>query len=173
MLSLEYFYKVNCSVNVRFWHISFQRDCLNCWLVKRSWSLNLWASCGESNIAKSLLTFRIRSLLFWREKNLSPNFGVMVYFFGLGRFWIYWVVGLLKSFLTRGPLNVGRLVENSSRISNMASRGKTHTFGRHVELIKFNDMALVSQFWVSFIWHFLRMLEHWLVVGLRSWQPAR
>ncbi len=32
------------------------------------------------------------------KKNLSPNFGVIVFFFGLGRFSIYWVVGLLKSF---------------------------------------------------------------------------
>jgi hypothetical protein len=29
--------------------------------------------------------------------------------------------------------HVGRHVENSLRISNMASRGKTHTFGRHVD----------------------------------------
>ena len=26
MLFLEYFYRVNCSVDIRFWHISFQRD---------------------------------------------------------------------------------------------------------------------------------------------------
>ena len=34
----------------------------------------------------------------------------------------------------KSPYRVGRHVENSLRISNMASRGKTHTFGRHVEI---------------------------------------
>ncbi len=37
----------------------------------------------------------------------------------------------LKTGRFENPL-VGRHVENSLRISNMASRGKTHTFGRHV-----------------------------------------
>jgi hypothetical protein len=60
-------------------------------------------------MAKAPFSFKILSLLFWREKNLSPNFGVMV-FFGLGRFLIYWVVGLLKSFfLTRGPYTLGAM----------------------------------------------------------------
>ena len=58
------------------------------------------------NVTWLSLLFLLRFFLFYlnsaREKNLSPNFGVM-FFFGLGRFSIYWVVGLLKSFLTRGP----------------------------------------------------------------------
>ncbi len=42
--------------------------------------------------------------------------------------------GLIEAgrFFFENPL-VGRHVENSLRISNMASRGKTHTFGRHVD----------------------------------------
>ncbi len=47
------------------------------------------ASCGECNMAKSPFSFKILSLLFGEKKNLSPNFGLMVFFFGLGRFSIY------------------------------------------------------------------------------------
>ena len=46
------------------------------------------------------------------KKNLSPNIGVIVFFFGLGRFSIYRVAGLLKSSFDKRPLNVGRHVEN-------------------------------------------------------------
>ena len=56
-------------------------------------------------MAKSPFLFKILSLYFWREKNLSPDFGVMVLiFFGLGRFSICWVVGLLKSFFWQEAL---------------------------------------------------------------------
>ncbi len=84
-------------------------------------------------MAKSPFSFKILSLLFWREKKSKSKFWSDCIFFGLGRFSIYWVVGLLKSSFDKRPLNVVRHVENSLRISNMASRGKTHTFGRHVE----------------------------------------
>ena len=64
--------------------------------------------------------FRFFSLLSWREKNLSPNFGVIVFFFGLGRFSIYWVVGLLKSSFDKRPLNVGLHVEINLKLIHMA-----------------------------------------------------
>ena len=45
-------------------------------------------------------------------------------------------------FWKKSPYRVGRHVENSLRISNMASRGKTHTLGRHVERLKIVFMAV-------------------------------
>jgi len=75
------------------------------------------------DMAKSPFLFKILSLYFWREKNLSPDFGVMVFFLDLVDFKVYWVVGLLKSF-DRRPLSVWRHVENVFYLKdsrNMAS----------------------------------------------------
>jgi len=72
--------------------------------------------CHVGNVTWLSLPFFLRFFLFCfgEKKNLSPNFGVIVFFFGLGRFSIYWVVGLLKSSFDKRPLNVGRHVENGS-----------------------------------------------------------
>jgi len=61
--------------------------------------------CHVGNVTWLSLPFFLRFFLFCfgEKKNLSPNFGVIVFFFGLGRFSIYRVVRLLKSSLTRGP----------------------------------------------------------------------
>ena len=74
-------------------------------------------------MAKSPFLFKILSLYFWREKNLSPDFGVMV-FFGLGRFLNLLGRGTSQVFFDKRPLNVGRHVEYVfyfKRLRDMAS----------------------------------------------------
>ena len=71
--------------------------------------------CHVGNVTwLSLPFFLILSLLFWREKKSKSKFWSDWIFFGLGRFSIYRVVGLLKSSFDKRPLNVGRHVENGS-----------------------------------------------------------
>jgi hypothetical protein len=71
-------------------------------------------------MAKSPLFLRFFLFCFGEKKNLSPDFGVIVYFFGLGRFSIYRVVGLLKSSFDKRPLNVGLHVEINLKLIHMA-----------------------------------------------------
>jgi hypothetical protein len=64
-------------------------------------------------VAKSPLFFDSFSFVFFeREKKSKSKFWSDCIFFGLGRFSIYKVVGLLKSSFDKRPLNVGRHVEN-------------------------------------------------------------
>ncbi len=58
--------------------------------------------------------------------------------------------------------HVGHHVENSLRISNMASRGKTHTFGRHVE-----DVFYLKDFMT---WLVCKMLSD--ILFLRAWSSS-
>ena len=53
-----------------FWHISFGKmlELLTC---KEIMTFESWASCGEFNMAKSLLTFRILSLLVREKKKIQ------------------------------------------------------------------------------------------------------
>ncbi len=63
-------------------------------------------------MAKSPFSFKILSLLFWREKkNLSPNFGVMVFFLDLVDFQSTRLWDFSSLFFDKRPLNVGRHVE--------------------------------------------------------------
>ena len=57
--------------------------------------------------------------LFWREKNLSPGFGVMV-FFGLGRFLNLLGCGTSQVFFDKRPLNVGCHVLINLKLIDMA-----------------------------------------------------
>jgi hypothetical protein len=54
--------------------------------------------CHVVNVTWLSPFFRFFSLLSWREKKSKSKFRSDCIFFGLGRFSIYWVVGLLKSF---------------------------------------------------------------------------
>jgi hypothetical protein len=83
-------------------------------------------------MASVFFSLRFFFSFFWREKNLSPGFGVMV-FFGLGRFFF------------KKNLLVGRHVEINLKLIHMASGVKIHTLGRHVE----NSLRIANMaFWV-------------------------
>ncbi len=71
-------------------------------------------------MAKSPFSFKILSLLFWREKKSKSKFWSDCIFFGLGRFSIYWVVRLLKSSFDKRPVNVGLHVEINLKLIHMA-----------------------------------------------------
>ncbi len=87
-------------------------------------------------MAKSSFPFKILfSFIFFGEKKKSKSkFWSDGFFFGLGRFSIYWGRGTSQVFFfDKRPLNVGRHVEINLKLIHRASGVKTHTFGRHVE----------------------------------------
>ncbi len=101
------FYKVNCGVNVGFSDTSLSERCLNCWLVKEIMTFWVLLTTSKSYHGRISFFFQILfSFVLEKKKNLSPIFwsdGI----FGLGRFSIDWVAGLLKSlFFDKRPLNV-------------------------------------------------------------------
>jgi len=63
-------------------------------------------------MAKSLLTFRILSLLVREKKNPSPSFGLMVIFLDLVDFESTGSWDFSSLFFDKRPLNVGRHVLN-------------------------------------------------------------
>ncbi len=73
-------------------------------------------------MAKSPFSFKILPLLFefGKRKESKSKFWSDVFFFGLGRFSIYRVVGLLKSFFDKRPLNVGQHVDINLKLIDMA-----------------------------------------------------
>ena len=95
--------------------------------------------CRECNMAKSSLFFVLE-----RKKNLSPNFGVIV-FFGLGRFSIYRVVGLLKSSFWQEALKRWSPCSlTDSQIHGLIKTGRffeNPLVGRHVLWFIIKDMA--------------------------------
>ena len=72
-------------------------------------------------MAKSPFLFDSFSFISGEKKNLSPDFGVMVFFFGLGRFLNLLGRGTSQVFFfDKRPLNVGRRVEINLKLIDMA-----------------------------------------------------
>ena len=93
---------------------------------------------------------------FWREKSLSPGFGVMVFFLDFVDFLNLLGRGTSQVFFfDKRPLNVGRRVEINLKLIHMASEFKTYTLGTMLRSLLFKKESVT--------WRFVESIGVWKI----------